>query len=101
MLSNAENESRNVAHKYYPRIGTTNMTIRNYINITERFSSLDEDWASVADLRSRKQTVLDALDRLLGCQSCTKGEKLAALREIEAVAKRMADGIEQRLTMVG
>lgn len=38
-----------------------------------------------------------ALDRLLGVQSCTKAEKIAGLREIQAAAKRMADGIERRI----
>lgn len=76
------------------------MTIREYINITEGLA-LDEDrWASLADLRERKQTAIDALYRLLGCQTVTKSEKLTALREVEATAKRMADGIEQRLKAV-
>lgn len=46
-------------------------------------------------LNESKTDVLDTLDRLLGCQACTKAEKMAALRECEAVAKRMADNIEQ------
>ena len=71
------------------------MTIRNYINITEGLA-FDDD-SGLASLRDRKQIVLKALDRLLGCQTCTKGEKRDALREVEATAKRMADGIEQRL----
>ncbi len=49
-------------------------------------------------LINRKVTVLRALDKVLGNQACTKREKIAALREIEDTAKRMADQIERYAT---
>jgi|HubBroStandDraft_5_1064220.scaffolds.fasta_scaffold1212809_2 hypothetical protein len=45
----------------------------------------------------RKQAALDALDHLLGAPALLHSEKIEALREIEAAAKRMADGCERRL----
>ena len=48
-------------------------------------------------LAERKQTVLEALDRLLGVQSCTRAAKINALREVEINARRMAEAMERRL----
>ncbi len=48
-------------------------------------------------LPDRKAEAASALDRLLGVQSCSKSEKIAALREIEQAAKRMADQIERHM----
>jgi hypothetical protein len=46
-------------------------------------------------LQARKQEVLDVLDRLLSNQDGSKSAKVAALREVEKAAKRMADQIER------
>ena len=48
-------------------------------------------------LRAALYECQHSLDRLLAAQIGTKPEKIAALREIEQTAKRMADGIERRL----
>lgn len=48
-------------------------------------------------LAERKASCLDALDRLLGVQSCTREAKINALREIEINARRMAEAMERRL----
>ena len=52
-------------------------------------------------LSIRKADALDTLDRVLGVQSCLKSEKVAALREIEKTAKRMADQIERHMRVHG
>ena len=48
-------------------------------------------------MRDRRQLALDALDRLLGCQDCTKGAKADALQEVADAATRMAEGIRRHL----
>lgn len=45
---------------------------------------------------SAKVAALNALDVLLSVQTCSKIDKITALREIEKTAKRMADGIVRR-----
>jgi hypothetical protein len=49
-------------------------------------------WVS---LHAQKQEVLDVLDRLLGNQDGSKSAKIAALREVESAARRMADQVER------
>jgi hypothetical protein len=46
-------------------------------------------------LQAQKQEVLDVLDRLLGHQDNSRSAKVAALREVERAARRMADQIER------
>ena len=47
------------------------------------------------EMPKAKQAALNALDDILSCQPIRDAEKVEALREIEAAAKRMADNIEQ------
>jgi hypothetical protein len=44
-------------------------------------------------LQAQKQEVLDVLDRLLGHQDNSRSAKVAALRDVEMAARRMADQI--------
>jgi hypothetical protein len=49
------------------------------------------------NVHDRKDAALAMLDRLLGVQTCTKSQKIAALRDIEQAAKRMADQVERHM----
>jgi hypothetical protein len=46
------------------------------------------------DLATAKQAALDAIDDVLSATAYRKGDKITALRELQATAKRMADNIE-------
>jgi hypothetical protein len=72
--------------------------MRNHIDLVESLlTTIEEAPMDRLPFREQKQQVLDTLDRLLGCQDCQKSDKVAALREVQSAAKRMADQIERHL----
>jgi hypothetical protein len=49
------------------------------------------------NLPDRKEDALRALDRLIGIRSCTRREKVLALREVSRTASLMAGNLERWL----
>ncbi len=53
------------------------------------------------NLPDRKADALRALDRLIGVRSCTRREKVLALREVSRAASQMAGNLERWINEEG